>query len=99
MTTQTQITAEALKTMKPEDVAKLISQLAAERDAARAAATTAPGRLSLKIGEKGGLSVCGLQRFPVTLYAEQWERLLCPAQREVILAFIKANHAKLSRKA
>jgi hypothetical protein len=35
-----------------------------------------PGELRLKISEKGGLSVYGLGRFPVTLYKEQWARLL-----------------------
>jgi hypothetical protein len=35
-----------------------------------------PGELRLKISEKGGLSVYGLGRFPVTLYKEQWSRLL-----------------------
>lgn len=35
-----------------------------------------PGELRLKISEKGGLSVYGLGRFPVTLYKEQWTRLL-----------------------
>lgn len=35
-----------------------------------------PGELRLKISEKGGLSVYGLGRFPVTLYKEQWRRLL-----------------------
>ncbi|MGN6718092.1 MAG: hypothetical protein ACTHLX_11930, partial [Candidatus Binatia bacterium] len=35
-----------------------------------------PGQLRLKISEKGGLSVYGLGRFPVTLYKEQWKRLL-----------------------
>lgn len=93
---QVQITAEALKTMKPEEVTALINKLAAERDEAKAAAAT-PARLSLKVGEKGGLSVCGLQRFPVTLYASQWERLF--GEQAAILAFIKANHAKLQRKA
>jgi hypothetical protein len=35
-----------------------------------------PGELRLKVSEKGGLSVYGLGRFPVTLYKEQWTRLL-----------------------
>lgn len=35
-----------------------------------------PGELRLKVSEKGGLSVYGLGRFPVTLYKEQWKRLL-----------------------
>jgi hypothetical protein len=52
--------------------------------------------LSLKIGEKGGLSVYGLGRFPVTLYKEQWTRLLDMA--EEIRAFISANGDKLKTK-
>jgi hypothetical protein len=35
-----------------------------------------PGRLEFRVSEKGGVSVYGLGRFPVTLYCEQWERLL-----------------------
>ena len=35
-----------------------------------------PGQLRLKVSEKGGVSVYGLGRFPVTLYKEQWVRLL-----------------------
>jgi hypothetical protein len=34
------------------------------------------GQVSMKVSEKGGLSVYGLGRFPVTLYREQWEKLL-----------------------
>lgn len=52
--------------------------------------------LTMKIGEKGGLSVYGLGRFPVTLYKEQWIRLLDMSQD--ILAFIKANDDKLKSK-
>ncbi len=52
--------------------------------------------LSMKIGEKGGLSVYGLGRFPVTLYKEQWLRLL--AMAEEIKAFIEANNDKLKAK-
>jgi hypothetical protein len=42
--------------------------------------------LTCKVGEKGGVSVYGLGRFPVTLYKEQWEKLF--AAREEIEAFI-----------
>ena len=35
-----------------------------------------PGELRMKVSEKGGLSIYGLGRFPVTLYKEQWTRLL-----------------------
>jgi len=51
------------------------------------------GRISLRVSEKGGLSVYGLGRFPVTLYKEQWIRLLGMA--EEILAFIQEHDAQL----
>jgi hypothetical protein len=54
------------------------------------------GTLYCKVSPKGGLSVYGLQRMPVTLYAEQWERLL--AFSDTIRDFIKANDAQLNRK-
>src|SRR6476469_6226327 len=52
-----------------------------------------PGQLRLKISEKGGLSVYGLGRFPVTLYKEQWTRLL--DMSDDIRKFIAANEGKL----
>ena len=44
------------------------------------------GELDFKVGEKGGVSVYGLGRFPVTLYYEQWNRLLeaAPKLREFL---------------
>jgi len=48
-----------------------------------------PGQLRLKVSEKGALSVYGLGRFPVTLYKEQWRRLLDYA--EEMKAFLKEN--------
>jgi hypothetical protein len=54
------------------------------------------GQLYCKVSEKGGLSVYGLQRMPVTLYVEQWQRLLDFADE--IKSFIAANDAKLKRK-
>lgn len=60
-------------------------------------AAQAPKAISLKVSDKGGLSVYGLGRFPVTLYRSQWERLF--SQREQIEAFIKANSALLAVKA
>jgi hypothetical protein len=52
--------------------------------------------LSFKVGDKGGVSVYGLGRFPVTLYYEQWVRLLdkVPELRE----FLEANKSKLKLK-
>jgi len=50
----------------------------------------------LKVSEKGGVSVYGMGRFPVTLYKEQWLRLLDMA--DDIRAFIAANEAQLKTK-
>ncbi|HLH37893.1 MAG TPA: hypothetical protein VKX39_01995 [Bryobacteraceae bacterium] len=55
------------------------------------------GQTSLRVSEKGALSVYGLGRFPVTLYREQWEKLLGMA--EEIRAFIRENDAALKKKA
>ena len=54
------------------------------------------GQLRLKISEKGGLFVYGLGRFPVTLYKEQWIRLL--EQTEEIKEFLKENDQQLKVK-
>lgn len=56
-----------------------------------------PRKLSMKVSDKGALSVYGLGRFPVTLYRGQWERLLSEA--DTISAFITANAATLTVKA
>lgn len=55
-----------------------------------------PKALSLKVSDKGALSVYGLGRFPVTLYRGQWERLLTHA--DVISRFIRDNHLLLAEK-
>jgi hypothetical protein len=52
--------------------------------------------VSMKVSEKGGLSVYGLGRFPVTLYQEQWTKLLDLA--DDIRAFIRENEGKLKKK-
>ena len=57
--------------------------------------TSAKG-LSMKISEKGGLSIYGLGRFPVTLYKEQWKKLL--ELKEDIMAFLEANDGQLKTK-
>ena len=51
---------------------------------------------SLKVSEKGGVSLYGLGRFPVTLYKEQWAKLL--DMGDAIRAFIKENEGKLKSK-
>jgi hypothetical protein len=82
--------------------AHVLAQLASGKltqEQALAQLKTAPksngGSLSCKASEKGAVSVYGLQRMPVTLYCEQWERLLGFA--EEIKSFIQ-SHPALSRK-
>ena len=53
-------------------------------------------KLAMKVSEKGALSVYGMGRFPVTLYKEQWLRLL--AISDDIRAFIEANNESLKSK-
>jgi hypothetical protein len=54
------------------------------------------GRLEFKVSEKGGVSVYGLGRFPVTLYYEQWNRLLTAA--DDLSKFLEDNKTKLKLK-
>jgi len=53
-------------------------------------------RITLKVSQKGALSVYGMGRFPVTLYREQWEKLL--AMSPEIRAFIRAHDKILKKK-
>ena len=77
----------------PEELQAELERLRAENSALKK--TSAKG-LSMKISEKGGLSVYGLGRFPVTLYKEQWVKLLDLS--EYIRSFITANDAQLKTK-
>jgi hypothetical protein len=54
------------------------------------------GALEFRVGEKGGVSVYGLGRFPVTLYYEQWNRLLDAAPD--LKTFLEENKSKLKLK-
>jgi hypothetical protein len=54
------------------------------------------GRLEFKVSEKGGVSVYGLGRFPVTLYYEQWVRLLDAS--DGLRKFLDENKSKLKLK-
>jgi hypothetical protein len=54
------------------------------------------GTLSMKVSEKGALSIYGMGRFPVTLYKEQWLKLLGIADE--IKKFIEANDSRLKTK-
>jgi len=55
-----------------------------------------PGRLEFRVSEKGGVSVYGLGRFPVTLYYEQWQRLL--GISDELRTFLEENKSKLKLK-
>lgn len=69
-----------------------IERLRAENEALKKPAR----QMSLKVSEKGGLSVYGLGRFPVTLYRQQWETLLGMADE--IRTFIRDNDSALKKK-
>jgi hypothetical protein len=60
------------------------------------AETPRRGQLYCKVSAKGAVSVYGLQRMPVTLYVEQWERLLGFADE--LRTFLKQHDSELSRK-
>jgi len=79
--------------MADEDLKAEIEKLRAENESLK---KTAARELSLKVSQKGALSVYGLGRFPVTLYKEQWLRLL--DMTEDIRDFIKENESKLKGK-
>ena len=69
-------------------VAELEKQLAAKNSGVRA--------VTCKVSDKGGVSVYGLGRFPVTLYGEQWTRLF--EHMDAIKAFIEAHKGELRTK-
>jgi hypothetical protein len=78
-------------TTQEEDLRLELEQLRAENAALKAPKASKP--ITFKVGEKGGLSVYGLGRFPVTLYREQWEKLLDAA--DAIRTFMADNRDKL----
>ncbi len=78
-----------------ENLQSELERLRAENEALKNKKAKA-GTLSLKVSEKGGLSLYGLGRFPVTLYKEQWMKLL--GYTEEIKSFIEANDDKLKTK-
>jgi hypothetical protein len=83
--------------MADETAEQKLARLEAENKALREQVEQRrPGQLRLKVSEKGGLSVYGLGRFPVTLYKEQWIRLLDHA--EEIKSFLKENDSLLKAK-
>ena len=82
------------ESMVNEDMQAELERLRAENEALKQ--TKRSGSVSMKVSEKGGVSVYGLGRFPVTLYQEQWTKLL--AMADEIKAFIEENRARLKAK-
>lgn len=79
--------------MADEDLKAELERLKAENESLK----SQRGRsISLKVSEKGGLSVYGLGRFPVTLYKEQWTKLL--AMADEIRGFLKEHDGQLKSK-
>jgi len=79
--------------MADDDMKAELERLRAENERLKSQRTRG---VSLKVSEKGGVSVYGLGRFPVTLYKEQWTRLLDMA--DDIRTFIKDNEKVLKAK-
>jgi hypothetical protein len=79
--------------MNEQDLKAELERLKAENEALKNRGAKA---VSLKVSEKGGVSVYGLGRFPVTLYKEQWIRLL--DMSDDIRSFIEENESKLKAK-
>jgi hypothetical protein len=79
--------------MAEEDLRAELERLRKENEALKRGAAKG---VSLKVSEKGGVSVYGLGRFPVTLYKEQWAKLLDMADE--IRAFIRAHEGELKSK-
>jgi hypothetical protein len=82
--------------MAEETVEQKLARLEAENTALKEQVDRKSGQLRLKVSEKGGLSIYGLGRFPVTLYKEQWVRLL--DHFDEIKAFLKDNDQQLKAK-
>ncbi|MBB5317381.1 hypothetical protein [Tunturibacter empetritectus] len=79
--------------MSEEDLRAELERLRAENDQLKNKAVRG---LSLKVSEKGGLSLYGVGRFPVTLYKEQWRKILAMAPE--IEDFIVKNDSLLKTK-
>ena len=79
--------------MSDESVQQELERLRAENEALKKRRNSS---VSMKVSEKGAVSVYGLGRFPVTLYQEQWQKLL--AMSDEIKTFIEENKASLKVK-
>ena len=79
--------------MSDDDLQAELQRLRAENEALKKSGRS---KLAMKVSEKGALSVYGMGRFPVTLYKEQWLKLI--AMGDEIKAFIEANNESLKTK-
>lgn len=79
--------------MTQESKEQLLARIA---ELEKQAGSRRKGALEFRVGEKGGVSVYGLGRFPVTLYYEQWIRLLDSA--EGLGEFLEENKSRLKLK-
>jgi hypothetical protein len=79
--------------MSDEDLKAELERLRKENESLKKGAAKG---ISMKVSEKGGLSVYGLGRFPITLYQEQWTKLLDIS--DDIRAFIAAHQGELKVK-
>ncbi len=76
-----------------EELQAELEKLRAENEALK---KRAERTVFLKVSDKGGVSLYGLGRFPVTLYVEQWEKVLDMASE--IRTFLETNRSSLKRK-
>lgn len=90
MTTQEILAKVASGEVQPGEAATLIAAMNANGKSGN--------ELTYKVSGKGAVSVYGMGRFPVTLYAAQWERLDSDAERKRRVDFIKSNAKQLTRK-
>lgn len=82
------MTNAALANLSREDLMALVAKMAAKGERG----------VSLKVTKKGGVSMYGLGRFPVTLYGSQWDKLIAAVKSGAVEEFIETNRALLSTK-
>lgn len=82
------INSQALANMTKEELLALVTNMATNQ--------AAPRKLTFKVGDKGGVCIYGLGRFPIHAYASQWERIL--EVQDELRAFMRANEKLLARK-
>lgn len=81
--------------MSEQDMAEELARLKAENEKLKAGQNKTRD-ITFKVSQKGAVSVYGMGRFPVTLYKEQWHRLL--ERKDELLQFIEENNDSLATK-